>query len=333
MGNSISLIKNLKRIRKFKNAKKFKTFDSESNETNETNELHTCSYISDSSTKTESKHNYIFSSKFDESERIKRKHFVIKYIFEENFSAPVKDLLTNGCRVLDVGCGPGTWILDMASEYTRSSFVGLDIFPMFPSEIKPNNTDFILADVLNDLPFESNYFDYIHLGDMGYCFTEYEFDCIVTECRRILKPGGWIEFQEIHHFMSNPGPCSEKFCSLAKNWTDSKEIRSFPYSQNELKKNPNITNINEVVKQIPMGSWGGKLGEEFEESFYVLLFYVAKPVAKMHNCPVEEINELINNMQLEVSEYKSFYDFTRTFGQKEYSEDNEISNEITNEND
>ena len=104
MGNSISLIKNLKRTRKYKNAKKFKTFDSESNN----NDSHTCggSYMSDnsdSSTKAESKHSYILTDKFDESERIKRKHFVIKYMFEGNFSAPIQDLLTNGCRVLDIG--------------------------------------------------------------------------------------------------------------------------------------------------------------------------------------------------------------------------------------
>ena len=54
------------------------------------------------------------------------------------------------------------------------------------------------------------------------------------ECRRILKPGGWIEFQEIQHSMNNPGPCSEKFSTLSTNWLDSKEIRSSPYSQNEL---------------------------------------------------------------------------------------------------
>ncbi|RHZ88616.1 hypothetical protein Glove_21g375 [Diversispora epigaea] len=325
MGNSISLIK---RTRKSKNAKKFKTFDSESSETNDSR---TCSYISDTPTN-EPRGSYKFTDTFDESERMKRKHFVLKYIFEGNFSAPIQYLLTNGCRVLDVGCGPGTWILDMASEYIRSSFVGLDIFHMFPSEIKPNNTDFILADARDNLPFESNYFDYIHLGDMGICFTEYEFDCVLKECRRILKPGGWIEFQEIQHFMNNSGPCSKKFYSLANKWTNSKGIRALPYSSNELKKVPNMTNINEIVKSIPIGSWGGKLGEEFEGSFSVMLFYYAEPIAKMINCPVEEMNELINNMKLELSEYKTSQDFIRTFGQKEYSKNNEISNEITNEN-
>ncbi|RHZ88613.1 hypothetical protein Glove_21g376 [Diversispora epigaea] len=322
MGNSISLIKNLKRTRKYKNAKKFKTFDSESNN----NDSYTCrSFISDSSTKAESKHSYILTDSFDESERIKRKHFVIKYIFEGNFSAPVQDLLTNGCRVLDIGCGPGTWILDTASEFTQSSFIGLDIFHMFPSEIKPNNADFIVADAQNNLPFESNYFDYIHLGDMGFCFSDYDFDhVVIPECVRILKPGGWIEFQESHRKMNNEGPCSVKFTTMAKKLLETMDIKSTHYSQNDLKKNSYITNINEDVKLIPLGSWGGKLGEEFEEAFIIALLSFAKPVANMYNCPAEEINELINNMRSEMSEYKSSYDFIRTFGQKKYSENNEI---------
>ncbi|RHZ88800.1 hypothetical protein Glove_21g368 [Diversispora epigaea] len=309
MGNV--LIK-IKKARKFKNAIKFQTFDFDL----ENNDP--CSDISSNSSKVES--NYIIPNKFEESERVKRKHFVLKHIFERNFSAPVHDLLTNGCRVLDVGCGPGTWILDMASEYTRSSFVGLDIFPMFPSEIKPNNTDFVMEDVRNNLPFESNYFDYIFLGDMGFCFTDYEFDCVVTECRRILKPGGWIEFQESSRKLTNRGPCIEKFGSMAHKIFESKKIKTTHYSQNDLKKVPNITNINEDVKPIPLGSWGGKLGEEYQEVMVTALLLITKPIAEMYNCSWEEMRKLIDNMQLEMSELKSSHDFVRTFGQKEYSE-------------
>lgn len=69
--------------------------------------------------------------------------------------------------------------MDLASEYTHSSFVGLDIFHMFPSEIKPYNVDFLIADGRR-LPFESNYFDYIHLGDMGITFTEYDMNHVVV---------------------------------------------------------------------------------------------------------------------------------------------------------
>jgi hypothetical protein len=37
-------------------------------------------------------------------------------------------------------CGPGTWVLDMGSTYynnKKSVFVGIDISPTFPNQIKP----------------------------------------------------------------------------------------------------------------------------------------------------------------------------------------------------
>lgn len=37
-------------------------------------------------------------------------------------------------------CGPGTWVLDMGSAYynnKKSVFVGIDISPTFPNQIKP----------------------------------------------------------------------------------------------------------------------------------------------------------------------------------------------------
>ncbi|RHZ88655.1 hypothetical protein Glove_21g329 [Diversispora epigaea] len=289
MGNNLSLVRNKKRTGNSKNAE---IFDSETNDSSN-NEF------------------YMLPVKFDEI--LKINHFIAKTVFEENFSAPIKDLLINGCRVLDVGCGTGTWILDISSDYIQSSFVGLDISLMFPSQIKPNNADFIVADARNELPFESNYFDYIHLGDMGYCFTEYEFDhVVIPECIRILKPGGWFEFQETRRFINNAGPCSEKLLSLGEKLLKKLEI--------DLKKIPNMTNIKEVVKPIPLGSWGGKIGEEFAESFLTALPYFAEQSARANNYPLEEINELINNIPLEISEYKSFFDCIRTFGQKKYSE-------------
>ncbi|RHZ88769.1 hypothetical protein Glove_21g332 [Diversispora epigaea] len=300
MGNKLSLVRNKKRIG---NSGNVKNFDTETNHSHSSNNEF-----------------YTVPVRFEEFERLKIKHFVIKTVFEENFSAPIKDLLINGCRVLDIGCGPGTWILDLSSVYTQSSFVGLDISLMFPSQIKPNNADFVVADARNELPFESNYFDYIHLGDMGYCFTEYEFDhVVIPECIRILKPGGWFESQETRRFINNSGPCSEKLVSLGEEFLKTLEIKPSAYSQNDLKKNPNMTNIKEYVKQIPLGSWGGKIGEEFAETFLIALPYFVERDTEENYLPFEEMNELINKIPLEISECNSSVDCVRTFGQKKYS--------------
>src|SRR6185369_10108053 len=38
---------------------------------------------------------------------------------------------------LHYSCGAATWLLEMATEYPACSFTGIDISPMFPTEIKP----------------------------------------------------------------------------------------------------------------------------------------------------------------------------------------------------
>ena len=36
-------------------------------------------------------------------------------------------------RILDVGCGPGVWVLDMAEDYLNTEIIGTD--SKFPSDI------------------------------------------------------------------------------------------------------------------------------------------------------------------------------------------------------
>lgn len=80
-----------------------------------------------------------------------------------NYLAPVNDVLRKGGRVLDIGCGPGSWSMEIAGEYPKSSVVGVDMTPIYPKEIKPTNCAFFPCNILITLPFEDNTFDYIFM--------------------------------------------------------------------------------------------------------------------------------------------------------------------------
>lgn len=80
-----------------------------------------------------------------------------------NYLAPVHDLLRKGGRVLDVGCGPGAWSMEIAGEYPKSVITGIDMAPLFPRDIKPTNCAFYQSNILNKLPFEDSSFDYIFM--------------------------------------------------------------------------------------------------------------------------------------------------------------------------
>ena len=92
--------------------------------------------------------------------------------------------------------GPGTWSLDMANEYSESKFYGVDISPVFPMEAKPANTEFKVYNIAEGTAFPDNHFDFIHqrLLVMGLRKTEWE--VVIANHMKMLKPNGWIEMTE-----------------------------------------------------------------------------------------------------------------------------------------
>lgn len=120
--------------------------------------------------------------------------------------APIQDKLQKGIKVLDIGCGPGWWSIDMAKLYPNSQFVALDISDNFSRDNAPDNLVFKLANAGQGLPFEDNEFDYVfqRFLVMGLPVAQYAF--VVDEIKRVLKPGGTVEILEMVSSYDNPSP-------------------------------------------------------------------------------------------------------------------------------
>ncbi|KAI8338553.1 S-adenosyl-L-methionine-dependent methyltransferase [Chlamydoabsidia padenii] len=160
-----------------------------------------------------------------EIERLNSQHFAIKSLFNGNFSAKVRDYVSlddHKTRILDCGCGPGTWIMDVATENPNCHYFGIDISDVFPKGDLPSNVHFQTGDVLKGLPFDDNTFDFISLRLLILAFQVDEWSVALKELYRVLKPGGVIESKEcdqldngselvklwVHHvevFMENRG--------------------------------------------------------------------------------------------------------------------------------
>lgn len=110
-----------------------------------------------------------------------------------------------------ISCGPGTWLLELATNYPNTKFVGIDITKAFPSEIKPKNLVFIQHDINGSLlPFPENTFDYVRMSNMNTCLKDHQWDAVLREMVRVLKPGGYIELMECDMTYSHSGPMFSK---------------------------------------------------------------------------------------------------------------------------
>ncbi|KAI8883987.1 S-adenosyl-L-methionine-dependent methyltransferase [Backusella circina FSU 941] len=135
----------------------------------------------------------------DEQIRLTGLHFGVKKMFNGNLFPEVYEF-TNfdaGVKCLDIGCGPGSFVMDMAVENPKSYFHGIDIAAMFDSQIKLDNTEFSLGNVLTGLPFPDSSFDFIHMRFFFAALRKNEWPVAIKEAYRLLKPGGGIQLCEL----------------------------------------------------------------------------------------------------------------------------------------
>ncbi|OZJ03867.1 hypothetical protein BZG36_03665 [Bifiguratus adelaidae] len=75
-------------------------------------------------------------------------HWMLKLAFDGFFKSPIETELKEGIEVLDIACGAGTWVLEMADTYPQSKFHGIGRHALFPTTIKPPNAIFHTHDML-----------------------------------------------------------------------------------------------------------------------------------------------------------------------------------------
>ncbi|KAI1793140.1 S-adenosyl-L-methionine-dependent methyltransferase [Ganoderma leucocontextum] len=109
--------------------------------------------------------------------------------------------------VLDLGCGEGFWVLHAAKLWKSNNtrVVGLDLIDMHTNEAgevhphlepvqSPKNVVWERANfVKHPLPFPDNSFDLVRMANLTLCIPASRWKFVLTQVRRVLRPGGRLE--------------------------------------------------------------------------------------------------------------------------------------------
>jgi ubiquinone/menaquinone biosynthesis C-methylase UbiE len=100
---------------------------------------------------------------------------------------------------LDVGCGPGGWVLDMVKQYPHLQMTGIDLSEAAIQGAvrragmnKASAVRFYQMDFSQSLDFPDDSFDLVHMRSASPFIRSDAWDTVISELVRVLKPQGWL---------------------------------------------------------------------------------------------------------------------------------------------
>lgn len=105
----------------------------------------------------------IYLKIIDWEKRLQREIPVLEEILNSIFTKKPKKSL----KILDIGCGPGIHLLELAKIYPDYNFYGIDhdkdmiLYATEESKPEAHHLQYILGDVLSDSFLDNNNFDFI----------------------------------------------------------------------------------------------------------------------------------------------------------------------------
>ncbi|KAI1379690.1 S-adenosyl-L-methionine-dependent methyltransferase [Hypoxylon crocopeplum] len=201
---------------------------------------------------------YNFPNDDVEQEREDMKHAMVKMLCQQLHFAPIGE---NPQEIIDVGTGTGIWAIEMGDTYPGANVLGVDLSPIQPQWVPPN-VRFMVDDVESPWLHPQNHFDYIHSRHTIMAIKDWE--GLLRTSHEHLKPGGWMELQEIHHFPMSSNNSLTRDHPVAQYWKYVDEgLESlgvnFRFSDEgriaTLMRQCGYVNVTQRVFHIPIGTW------------------------------------------------------------------------------
>lgn len=249
-----------------------------------------------------------------ELDRLDLQHYMLRYVLKGNYLAPI----AKPSHILDIGCGTGRWSIEMAQEFPQTELIGVDLkLPELDTELLPANCHFQVGNVLKGLPFEDAMFDFVHQRLLLFAVPLVAWQQLVNELVRVTRRGGWVELAEVSPFFQHCGPATEKLLDLVVRAALQRGLdMSISQHIGTHLSNAGLKRVGTSMQLIPLGKWGGQLGEMGIMDILAIAQGMTPLVtAVMHTTP-EEYDSLAMQMEQEVEQFHTTFTFHMAYGQR-----------------
>lgn len=134
----------------------------------------------------------------------------------------LENRLPEGCaRVVDLACGPGEWVREVAQAYPQVEVIGIDISQLMityarakAEDMQLGNAHFRVGSVLESLDFLDDSLDLVNARFLGLVQQRERWGAFVRECVRVVRPGGLVRLTEC----DDSGRTSSAAGELLRTW-------------------------------------------------------------------------------------------------------------------
>ncbi len=207
-------------------------------------------------------------------------------------------------HVLDMGCGPGGWAIQVTGTYPEWKVTGVDVNPRMinyahaQTEVLDLDVQFRVMDILQPLDFADASFDLVNLRFGAGFIPVAKAPAVFAECWRVLRPGGVLCNTESVH-TSAPYAALHQ---MARHVFQAFHTAGLTYSPFEMSLSAETARLFREIGFAPVEmapyvldmSAGAPLYHSMREDLLISMTQL-KPflVDTMHICSTEEFDRLV----------------------------------------
>lgn len=257
---------------------------------------------------------YLLPKDLQEINRLDFQHFLLRRLLGGNYAAPLPQSTRS---ILDVGCGTGLWVREMAQQFPRTQIVGLDLELSNVANNHPANCWFVTGNILQGLSFSSESFDFVHQRLLVAALPAQAWPVVVKELVRVSSPSGWVEMLEIGQSMTNPGPATSRYLEW---WTELSKRTDFDTTVVEhlgdMLQDAGLKQVNQQKIKAPAGQWGGHAGTLLATDMIEVLRAMKQRYCTILQLAPTLFDATIEALPAEWEEYHTAFHFYLAYGQK-----------------